>query len=114
MRDDAERLQDILEALERIGKYAAQGRETFARDELVQTWMLHHLLIIGEAVRGVSPTLRARYPEVPWSQIIAMRNILVHDYFSVDAEEVWAAVERDLPDLKQKIEAIVRDLSKKA
>lgn len=110
MRDDRERLRDILEAIARIEKYAAQGRAVFESDELVQTWVAHHLLIIGEAVGRVSDTLRKRHPEVPWSQIVAMRNILIHRYFDVDAEEVWASVERDLPDLQRKIEAIAQEL----
>ena len=54
MRSDRERLLDVIEAIERIEKYTAQGREAFERDELVQTWVVHHLQIIGEAwSRGV-------------------------------------------------------------
>lgn len=110
MRDDHERLLDIREAIERIEKYAGQGRETFERDELVQTWIVHHLQIIGEASRALSSDLRDQYPEVPWSKIIGMRNILVHDYFGIDVDVVWAVVEHDLPDLAQRIETILQEL----
>ena len=55
MRSDRERLLDIQEAIERIEKYATRGREAFERDELIQTWILHHLQIIGEAARALSP-----------------------------------------------------------
>jgi len=110
VKDDASRLQDILEAVSRIDKYAERGRGAFDQDELVQTWMLHNLQIIGEAARNVSRALQARHPEVPWRQIVAMRNILVHDYFTVDLEEVWAAVVGDIPDLKTKIQSILREL----
>jgi uncharacterized protein with HEPN domain len=51
MRDDRERLLDILEAIERIEKYTSKGREVFEDDELIQTWVVHHLEIIGEATR---------------------------------------------------------------
>lgn len=112
MRDDRSRLEDILEAIGRIEKYTAWGREAFERDELVQTWIVHHIQLIGEAARKTSDTLRQQHPEVPWPQIVAMRNVLVHHYFSIDPEEVWAAVERDLPDLKQKVEAILQGLPK--
>ena len=105
MRRDRQRLEDILEAIERIEKYASGGRESFDRDELVQTWVLHHLQIIGEAVRGLSDEIRSAHPDIPWAQIAAMRNILVHDYFGIDLEEVWTAVVRDLPQLKTKIAA---------
>jgi uncharacterized protein with HEPN domain len=107
MRDDAERLQDILEAIAQIEKYAARGLEAFERDELIQVWMVHHLQIIGEAVRSRSETLRQSHPEVPWAQIGAMRNILVHEYFDVDLEEVWVTVQRDLPGLKDTVQHIL-------
>jgi len=110
MRDDTERLRDILEAIQRVQKYAARGRSDFERDELLQTWVVHHVQIIGEASRKLSDGFKQRYSHLPWRQIIAMRNILVHDYFSVDRDEVWAAVEHDLPELKRKIEAILKEI----
>jgi uncharacterized protein with HEPN domain len=77
-------------------------------DELVQVWTVHHLQIIGEAARALSPAYRQAHPEVPWARIIAMRNILVHDYFAVDLEEVWSAVEQDLPVLKRQVMALLQ------
>lgn len=111
MKDDRERLLDIVEAIERIGRYVCRGRPAFEKDELLQTWVVHHIQIIGEAARKVSEPLRLAHPEIPWSQIIAMRNILVHDYFGVDVEEVWSTVERDLPDLKTKVLRIIGDIA---
>lgn len=107
MRDDRQRLLDICEAMERIEKYTAQGRLAFESSELIQNWVLRHLQIIGEACRSVSPEFKTQHPEVPWSQAIGMRNILVHHYFEMDAEAVWSAVERDLPKLKQQLQAIL-------
>lgn len=107
MRDDRERLLDIREAIERIQKYAVRGREAFEREELVQNWIVHHLQILGEAARSLSPALREQHPEVPWAKIIGMRNVLVHDYFGMDVDIVWSAVERDLPGLECKVEAML-------
>ncbi len=73
--------------------------------------MVHHLQIIGEAARSLSETLRQSHPEVPWAQIGAMRNILVHEYFDVDLEEVWVTVERDLPSLKGTLQHILAQLA---
>ena len=110
MRDDRVYLLDILEAIERIEKYTAQGREAFEADELIQTWVVHHIQIIGEATRKLSQGLRTHHSEVPWTQIMAMRNILVHDYFRIDLDEVWLVIEGDIPVLKGRVEFILKEL----
>ena len=110
MRDDREWLLDILESVERIQKYAARGRKAFESDELIQTWMVHHIQIIGEAASKISNATRTAHPEVAWREIVAMRNILVHVYFGIDLNEVWMTVERDIPTLKHQIEAILQEL----
>ena len=112
MRDDRERLLDILEAIERIEKYAARGRTVFDEDELIQTWVLYHLQIIGEAVRALSPTTTSNSEDLEWSKIIGMRNILVHNYFSIDKDIVWAVIENDLLTLKSKIQAFLDEYPK--
>ncbi len=109
MRDLRERLLDILEAIERIEKYSIQGREAFEHDELIQTWIVHHLQIIGEAVSALPENFRYKYPDIPWSKIIGMRNILVHNYFGIDVDVVWAVIMNELPDLKKKIMAIMQE-----
>jgi uncharacterized protein with HEPN domain len=107
MRNDEERLRDILEAIERIERHAGDGERPFRENELVQLWMVHHLQIIGEAVRSLSPQFRQRHPEVPWQKIIGMRNILVHDYFGIDLDIVWTAVQRDVPELKRQVQRLL-------
>jgi len=108
MRNDRERLHDIIEAIERIEKYSALGCAAFMCDELIQNWMVHHLQIIGEAARYLPDGFREKYPEIPWSKIIGMRNILTHQYFGIDVDVVWAVIENDLPDLKDKITRILQ------
>ena len=71
MRDDRVRLGDILEAIERIEKHIGQGRDAFSGDELVQTWVVHHLMIIGEACRSLSVGFRAALVEVEQRQVVA-------------------------------------------
>lgn len=107
MKDDRGRLQDIHEAIKRIERYTDRSEEDFKGDELLQTWVVYHLQVIGEAARKLSGDFCEAHAGVPWAQIVAMRNILVHDYFAVDVDEVWAVVKRDLPELKKKISALL-------
>ncbi len=110
MRDDHEKLQDILEAIERIDRYAMQGRQAFEQNELIQTWFTQTLQVIGKASRSLSAAIRDQHPELPWSKIIGMRNILTHNYFEIDLDIVWLAIAHELPSLKQSITAILRSL----
>ncbi len=107
MRDDRERLLDIREAIENIQKYAVRGKDAFSEDELIQTWILHHIQILGEAVARLSDEFQEQHPDIPWFKIVGMRNILVHDYFKIDVNAVWSVVENDLPTLYDQIKRIL-------
>lgn len=107
MRRDAERLQDILDAITAIERYANQGKQAFDEQELIQVWVLHHLQIIGEAANSLSDDLVGRSAQVPWAQIVAFRNVVVHEYFQVSLNLVWAIVQNNLPALKHSVEVML-------
>jgi uncharacterized protein with HEPN domain len=107
VRRDEQRLRDILEAIAKIERFAGGGRAAFDADERTQVWCVHHIQVIGEAARALSEDFRRDQRQVPWSLIIGMRHILVHDYFGIDLDEVWAVVERDLPTFREQILAIL-------
>ncbi len=73
----------------------------------MQTWVVYHLEIIGEAACSIPQDFKFLHPEIPWKQISGMRNILVHVYFGIDKDIVWAVVERDLPVLRVGVQAIL-------
>jgi len=75
VRDPKERLRDILDAIAAIERYLDRDRVTFERDELLQTWFLRHLEIIGEAARALPEEVRALASDIPWPKIIGMRNV---------------------------------------
>ena len=100
MRADADRLLDILEAIDAIQKEAT-SRADFDANKMVRVWCLHHIVVIGEAAARVSEALRARHSEVPWRRVVAMRNAVVHGYFQVDWDEVWNVVEREMAPLRR-------------
>lgn len=110
MRDDRERLLDILQAIRQIEKYSVRGKEAFQSDELIQHWMTGHIQVIGEAARALSAEFRDRTPSVPWSDIIGMRHVLVHHYFRIDLHRVWQVVANDIPRLKEMIVSLLEEL----
>ena len=109
MRDDYERLLDIREAIEHIERHTARGQDAFEREELLQTWMVHHLQIVGEACGNLSDEIRQRHPEVSWKEIVGMRNVLVHGYFDIDLDVVWSTVAKDVPGLNEAILQILEE-----
>jgi uncharacterized protein with HEPN domain len=111
VRDPCERLRDILEAIAAIARYRDRDRAAFDRDELLQSWYLRHLQIIGEAARALPDEVRSVAPSIPWPKIIGMRNILVHGYFAIDTDIVWDAATRDVPALKPEVEQLLTRLS---
>lgn len=87
-----------------------RGDRRFEQNELIQTWFTQNLQVIGEAARVLTSEIRSQYPEIPWTKIIGMRNVLAHNYFEIDFDIVWIVVEQELPSLKQSIANIVRGL----
>jgi uncharacterized protein with HEPN domain len=65
------------------------------------------LEIIGEAARQFPESPLARYPELPWHEMIGMRNVVIHEYFGVDYEVLWRTVHEDLPPLRVAVKAIL-------
>jgi len=111
VRADRLRLLDAIEQIDLILRFSGQGRDAFFADELVQSAILHRLALLGEACRGLSPEIRQRHTDVPWAQIIAFRNVLIHEYFGVDLELVWAIVATHVTVIRSSIEAILNSLS---
>jgi uncharacterized protein with HEPN domain len=103
------RLTHIVEAAALIERaIARREREELAGDEITLLAIVKCLENIGEAARQLSDDARRRLPDIPWPKVIGMRNHLVHVYFDIDADVVWATASASVPELAA---AIVRALA---
>lgn len=101
--------QDIADSIRNIEKYTKGfSFDDFFEDGKTVDAVVRNLEIIGEASRHVSRQTKRKYPEIPWAQIVGMRNKVIHEYSGVDLTILWKTVEEDIPDLKRKIEEIMR------
>ena len=101
---DKTRLEHILEAIDRLEKYASSlSREELEADVLRYYGIVKNIEIIGEAANMLSSQFKETHTEVEWRPISNMRNFLVHEYFQVDNDTVWAVIHCDIVDLKKLI-----------
>ncbi len=103
-------LAHILECIEKVQRFTAEGKSRFLRDVMVQDAVVRNLEVIGEAAKRIEDPYRTAHPEIPWRALGGMRDVLIHQYEGVDPEKVWAIVEQDLPPLKQAIAALLPPL----
>ena len=105
MPRDIESLIDIQQAGERVLKFSKHitYRELEANDEKVSA-ILYQITIIGEATKRLSPEFCQQHPEIPWRNLAAMRNIIVHEYDQVDFEVVWDVIQDKIPKLLSQLE----------
>lgn len=101
-------LQDILDAIRYIEEFMADaGRSSPAQDRKTLFAVAKALENIGEAVKQVPSSVRRKYPDVPWKDMAGMRDVLIHDYFGIDAKIVTKTVREDLPVLKRHVAEIL-------
>ncbi len=101
MKDDSIYIDHIINSIDRILDYiAGKDRESFEAELVTQDAVVRQLEIIGEATKRVSTELRSKHPDIPWSDMAGMRDILIHDYIDVDFGVVWKTASEDIPNLK--------------
>ena len=110
-RTDEAFVDDILIATDSIRDYirgVAKDDFLSKRDAMIQDAVIRQVGIVGEAASKLSPSFRAKYPAIPWAQILGMRNVVVHQYWEVDLDVVWEAATEDVPVLVKKLNAAMR------
>ncbi len=106
-RSTSYRLRDIQGAIANIERYTIEGRQAFDESELVQVWVIYHLIVIGEAIHYLPQTLKNEHSYILWRQMSDTADALLHEYFATDTNVVWAVVEQVMPALKASVDALL-------
>ena len=110
-RGDKEFLLDIIEAIKRIELYTKElSYQDFLQKIETQDAVVRNFEIIGEAVKNISKNLKTKYNNLQWKEIAGMRGKVIHFYFGVNWDIVWKAAKNSLPQLKEKIEGILKKI----
>jgi len=110
-KDDAVRLRHMLEAAREALSFAqGRTRQDLDTDRMLTFSLVKAIEILGEAAARTSDDLRNQYPSIPWPQITAMRNRLIHAYFDINLDRIWDTVTDDLPPLVADLEQIISKL----
>jgi uncharacterized protein with HEPN domain len=105
-------IKDILSNMRDAEQFiGGMSYQQFVDDKKTFNAVVRAIEVIGEAAKNVPPTIRTRYPTIPWKEMAGMRDKVTHFYFGVDGEAIWIAVKERIPSLKPTIEQILKDLN---
>ena len=114
-RDARLYLDDIVEAIQRIEEYSTHSDfDSFTQDKKAVDAIVRNFEIMGEAVNKIPSVLRNKYPDIPWTEMMGMRNKLIHEYFGVDTQILWRTVKENMPQLKTQVRKMLQDLEQES
>lgn len=103
-------IADIVDAIQAIDAYTTDlTQEQFAADRMRLDAVIKNLTVVGEAAGRVPVSVVGAHPEIPWSRMRAMRNVVVHEYFGIDEEALWGTATGDLKPLLPLLVALLRE-----
>jgi uncharacterized protein with HEPN domain len=108
-KDPSVFIEDILDSIDAISTstYVENIQKSeFMISAMIQDAVIRRLEIIGEAANRLPDRFTTEHSDIPWAQIIGMRNFLIHDYGRVNLELVWDTIQIDLPGLKDRLSKI--------
>lgn len=110
-KDNKLYLGHVIESCKKIsGFIKSHDAKEFFQDGILQDAVMYQLSVIGEALKNTTQEFKDNHEEIPWSKIIGMRNIVLHDYDRVNIQIVWNTIIKDIPELKKQIQQILTSL----
>lgn len=105
-------IDDIQESIRRVEEYVkGYNYERFVQDRKTVDAVIRNFSIIGEAASRIPRKIQEKYSQIPWFEIIGMRNKVVHEYFGINEEILWKTIQEDLPKLKKQLKELFEKIS---
>ena len=112
MKEDLPLIEHILDSIAAIESFSKNmKKEKLISSRLKQSAIVREIEIIGEAVKNISKNLKNKHPEIEWKEIVGTRDKMIHHYFGVDLNIIWNIIKINIPDLKEKIAKIKKELN---
>jgi len=103
-------VEDILECIRKVEKYTGDMDFTFfEKDDKTIDAVIKNLETIGEAAGHIPDDIKARHKDIPWGEIVGLRNRIVHGYFNIDLKIIWGVIKQELPALKIQLKHILKE-----
>jgi uncharacterized protein with HEPN domain len=104
-------LDEMIEAIGKILRYTESLTiEQFKEEEKTIDAVIRNFAIMGEAAKHIPPTIRKKYPDIPWKEMAGMRDKLIHEYFGIKYDVVWQTIKKRLPQVKLLLEAMIKQI----
>lgn len=100
MNRDQTYINQILDAINKIQEYTVEGRDVFYETIIIQDAVMRNIEIIGEIAKRISDDFKEKYDTVPWRKMAGIRDVLIHDYDSIDMSIVWNVISMELPKIR--------------
>lgn len=110
-REYGDYIEDILDSIDAIEEFVkGMNFEEFKKNKKTVYAVVRAIEIIGEAAKNIPQTVKEKHPKIPWKDMAAMRDKVIHEYFGVDKQVVWETIKHDIPNIKSPIKKILDDL----
>ncbi len=104
-------LKDIISAIDSIEKFVeGMSFDDFLSDDKTSSAVIRKFEVIGEATKHIPDRLSYRHQDVPWKRMAGMRDRLIHGYFGIDFKLLWDTIKIEIPQLKTKLQEILKGM----
>lgn len=105
-------LEDIIDACNSISDYVENVSEKdFVNDDMRYNASIRMISVIGESIANLEDKFKDSYPQIPWQEVKAMRNRLIHEYWQTDLEQVYLSCTQEVPDLRKMVKDILNEIA---